>query len=400
MAGAPVKLRIVAGLVAVGLLACGAPGAGPASKAAAPAGSAPAAPAGAPVAPDGGSATGAQGGGAAAAGAQAGGGGAAAAAAPAAAPAPVATVKLAYLPIISHGIFMTAWEKGYWREAGVEVEGTQFGGSDQAMPFLANGQLDAAGGSVGAGFLNGLSQGVLSRLVASQSGVRPDGFSGAALMVRKDNFDSGLLTKPADLRGKRVAVNGKGVYGEWVTDRHLRLGGLTIDDVDMVILGIPDMLAGLQGGSVDAADLIEPTVVQAVERGIAVPIAREGADPGGQAQVLLYGEQFIRDNPEGAKRFMVGYMRALRDLARTNFKDAADAEVISQYTKIPAELVLRAEPSYLEPNGKINVAHLEMQQRFFMERGYLNFREPLDLNRYVDYTWLDAALQQLGPYQP
>jgi hypothetical protein len=41
-----------------------------------------------------------------------------------------------------------------------------------------------------------------------------------------------------------------------------------------------------------------------------------------------------------------------------------------------------------------------MQQRFFMERGYLNYREPLDLNKYVDYTWLDAALQQLGPYQP
>jgi hypothetical protein len=62
--------------------------------------------------------------------------------------------------------------------------------------------------------------------------------------------------------------------------------------------------------------------------------------------------------------------------------------------------VLRAEPSYLEVNGKINVAHLDMQQRFFMERGYLNYREPLDLNKYVDYTWLDAALQQLGPYQP
>ncbi len=370
-------------------LACGAQSAAPASKAAAPAGSPPAAPSGAPAAVPAGTAAAPEGSAAPAAAAQ-----------PAAPPAPVATVKLAYLPIISHGIFFVAWEKGYWHEAGVEVEGTQFGGSDQAMPFLANGQIDAAGGSAGAGFLNALSQGVTSRMVASMSGVRPDGLSGAALMVRKDNFDSGLYTKPGDLRGKRVAVNGKGVYGEWLTDRHLRLGGLTLDDVDMVILGIPDMLAGLQGGSVDAADLIEPTVVQAVEQGIAVPIAREGADPNGQAQVLLYGEQFIRDNPEGARRFMIGYLRAMRDLARTDFKDPADAETIAQYTKIPASLVLRAVPSYLEPNGKINVAHLDMQQHFFAERGYLNYREPLDLNKYVDYTWLDAALQQLGPYQP
>src|SRR5579875_2555432 len=212
-------------------LACGAPSAAPASTAAAPAGSPPAAPSGAPAA--------------------AAAGGAAAAAQPAP-PAPVATVKLAYLPLLTHGSFMVAFEKGYWRELGLEVEGTQFGGSDQAMPFLANGQIDVAGGSAGAGFLNALSQGVTSRMVATLGGVRPDGLSGAALMVRKDNYDSGLYTKPADLRGKRVAVNGKGVYGEWLADRHLRLGGLTLDDVDMVILGIPDMLAGLQGGSVDA----------------------------------------------------------------------------------------------------------------------------------------------------
>ncbi|HLH26366.1 MAG TPA: ABC transporter substrate-binding protein [Chloroflexota bacterium] len=366
-------------------LACGAPSAAPASTAAAPAGSPPAAPSGAPAAVPASNAAAA--------------GGAAAAAQPAP-PAPVATVKLAYLPLLTHGSFMVAFEKGYWRELGLEVEGTQFGGSDQAMPFLANGQIDVAGGSAGAGFLNALSQGVTSRMVATLGGVRPDGLSGAALMVRKDNYDSGLYTKPADLRGKRVAVNGKGVYGEWLADRHLRLGGLTLDDVDMVILGIPDMLAGLQGGSVDAADLIEPTVAQATERGIAVSIAREGADPNGQSQVLLYGEQFIRDNPEGARRFMVGYLRALRELARSEFKDPSDVEIISQYTKIPADLVMRAVPSYVDPNGRINVAHLEQQQQFFADRGYLNYREPLDLNQYVDYTWLDAALQQLGPYQP
>jgi hypothetical protein len=45
------------------------------------------------------------------------------------------------------------------------------------------------------------------------------------------------------------------------------------------------------------------------------------------------------------------------------------------------------------------MAHVELQQRFYMERGYLNYREPLDIARFVDNTFLDAALQQLGPYQ-
>ncbi|HZU04990.1 MAG TPA: ABC transporter substrate-binding protein [Chloroflexota bacterium] len=325
----------------------------------------------------------------------------AAAAPPATAPAaPTAPVELAYVPIISHGIFFVAWEKGYWQEVGLEVRGTEFNGSDQAMPFLANGQIDVAGGSSGAGFLNALNQGIGGRIVAGLSGTAPDGLIGAALMVRKEDFDAGRITSPADLRGKRVAVNGKGIYGEFVADRALRLGGITLDDVDMVILGFPEMAAALIGGSVDAIMPTEPWVSQLQDRGLATIIAREGVDPNAQAQVLLYGEQFIRNNPEGARRFMLGYLRALRDLKRTNYKDPVDAAIIAKYTKLPVEVVLRVVPSYLDGDARINVAHLELQQRFYMERGYLNYREPLDINRFIDYTWLEAALQQLGPYQP
>jgi len=314
--------------------------------------------------------------------------------------APVAPVRLAYVPIISHGIFFVAWEKGYWREAGVEVEGTEFNGSDQAMPYLANGQLDVAGGSSGAGFLNALSQGVGGRIVAGMSGTSDDGFIGAALIVSKENYDSGRLTSPADLRGKRVAVNGKGVYGEFVADRALRQGGLTLDDADMVVLGFPDMVAALAGGSVDAIMPTEPWVSQIQDRGIGTIIAREGVDPNAQSQVLLYGEQFIRNNPEGARRFLLGYLRALRDLKRADYKDPGDAAIIGQYTKLGPEVVLRVVPTYLDGDARINVAHLDQQQRYYAERGYLNYREPIDLNRFVDTTWLDAAIQQLGHYQP
>jgi NitT/TauT family transport system substrate-binding protein len=322
-------------------------------------------------------------------------------AAPAAEPVPfTATVKLAYVPITSHGIFFVAWEKGYWRELGLDVEGTEFNGSDQAIPFLANGQIDVAGGSSGAGFLNALNQGVGGRIVAGMSGTAADGLIGAALMARKEDFDAGRYTAPADLRGKRVAVNGKGVYGEFVADRALRTGGISLDDVDMVILGFPDMVAALTGGSVDAIMPTEPWVSQLQDRGMAAIIAREGVDANAQAQVLLYGEQFTHNNPEAARRFMIGYLRGIRELKRANYKDPGDAAIIAQYTKLAPEVVLRVVPSHLDGDARINMAHLDLQQQFYADRGYLNFREPLDLNRFVDLTWLDYALQQLGPYQP
>jgi NitT/TauT family transport system substrate-binding protein len=312
-------------------------------------------------------------------------------------PGPAAVVKLAYLPIRAHAPFFVAWDKGYWREEGLEVEGTEFGGSDQVMPFLAVGQLDVAGGSSGAGFLNMLAQGIGGRIVAGLSSVGPDGLTGQALMVRREDFEGRRFTSPADLRGRRVAVNGKGVYSEFLADRHLRQGGLTLNDVDLVILGLPEMLAGLVDGAVEAADLTEPTVTQAQDRGIAVPIARANGDPNGQTQVLLYGEQFVQNNAEGARRFMLGYLRALRELARSEYRDPTDLPITARYTKLPADVVQRVVPPYADPNGHINVAHLELQQRFFAERGYLTYAEPLALDRFVDTSWLDLAIQQLGP---
>ena len=139
---------------------------------------------------------------------------------------------------------------------------------------------------------------------------------------------------------------------------------------------------------------------QIQDRGIGTIIAREGVDPNAQSQVLLYGEQFIRNNPEGARRLLLGYLRALRDLKRADYKDPGDAAIIGQYTKLGPEVVLRVVPTYLDGDARINVAHLDQQQRYYAERGYLNYREPIDLNRFVDTTWLDAAVQQFGHYQP
>ena len=167
-----------------------------------------------------------------------------------------------------------------------------------------------------------------------------------------------------------------------------------------MVLGFPDLMAGLAGGSIDGALLTEPWVLQAQERGIGVPIAREGLDPNATTQVVLYGEQFVKNNDEGARRFMVGYVRALRELARHNMKDLSDAAIIEQYTKLPADVIVRSVAPYIDPDGRMNVAHLEQQQRFFMDRGYQNYREPIDLQRLVDYRYLDAAIQQLGPYRP
>jgi hypothetical protein len=44
----------------------------------------------------------------------------------------------------------------------------------------------------------------------------------------------------------------------------------------------------------------------------------------------------------------------------------------------------------------VNLRALEDQQRFYLRRGYLTYRDPLPLDRVFDFSYLQAALRELG----
>ena len=59
-----------------------------------------------------------------------------------------------------------------------------------------------------------------------------------------------------DLRGKRIAATGSGSQTEYETAKVLAAGGLTLDDIDLKSLGMPEIVAALQNGAVDGAILL------------------------------------------------------------------------------------------------------------------------------------------------
>jgi hypothetical protein len=50
---------------------------------------------------------------------------------------------------------------------------------------------------------------------------------------------------------------------------------------------------------------------------------------------------------------------------------------------VPAATIQRLLLPYWDPEGRVNWDSLLDQQRFYLARGYLNYREPLDLPRVL-----------------
>jgi NitT/TauT family transport system substrate-binding protein len=297
------------------------------------------------------------------------------------------------------GIYI-ALERGYFREQGLDVSLEAIRSATDVLSALATGNLDVAGGGLNAGLYNALQRGVNVRIVADKGSLQP-GFGYEALLVRKDLTDSSRYAGYADLRGMKIAVNTIPSIDSVLLDRALDRGGLGFGDVEVSEISFPDQLAAFGNRAIDASLLIEPFVTRAVEENLATRIVTfDQLAPDQQIGVLLYGSQFLQGNPEGPRRFMVAYLQGVRDyndaFARGRGKDDVIAILTRNTTIRDAALWEKITPPGLNPDGSASKSSIAQAQDFFAARGQVP--EKVDVDGLVDTSYVDYALQRLGPY--
>ena len=343
----------------------------------------------------------------------------AAAASPVASPSPAAkpeaapaapvtpqTVRLGYLSSASDSAIFIAMDKGYFRDQGIDIQSSQFDSAALMVAPLAAGQLDVGGGAPGAGLANALARGLSMKIVADKGTPSvAGGLSYQALMLRKALWDSGEVRGPENLKGRKVALpNLGGISPEALLQRSLQTASLTTKDVDLVQIAFPDMLAAYASGAIDASIMIEPLLTTAVERNLAVKWpGSETVYPDQQVAVMLYSQSFIESKPDLARRFMVAYVRGLRDYNDAFVKKdpARRQEVIGILTKNtalkdPAVYEKVAMPG-LDPNGRVNKEALKADQAYYIQIG--KQQAQVNIDELVDLSFADYAVQQLGPYR-
>ncbi|MCL5961465.1 MAG: ABC transporter substrate-binding protein [Chloroflexi bacterium] len=313
---------------------------------------------------------------------------------------PPVTVNLGTLGSISDSGLFIALEKGYFKEQGISIEMTRFDSGARMVAPLSASQLDVGAGSASAGLYNAVSRGIPLRIVADKGKMSP-GFGFEALVVRKDLIDSGKVKSYADLKGMTIATAALGVGDEVVLYKALELGKLSDKDVRIVEVPFPDMNAALANKSLDAALQIEPNVAQGVEKGIFVRWkGEEEIYPDQQKAVILYSPKFVESKPEVAKRFMVAYVKGLRDFNDAFIKGKGKDEAIKIIMKNTGlkdpKLFDTMKLAGLDPNGRINVKSLEDDQDWYLAKGSL--KEKVDLKNVIDYQYVDYALEKLGKY--
>src|SRR5581483_6832505 len=268
---------------------------------------------------------------------------------------------------------------------------------------LAAGQIDVLAAAMAAGLYNAFARNIDVRIVADKGRITK-GHGNAGLVVRQDLWDGGTVRALSDLRGRRVGLAGSNA-GSAVTlflSHALDAQGMSIADVEPVDIVLGDTNVALANRSLDAAIQIEPVLTLGVANGLySIMLRSDELYPDLQSGFVLYSDDFIHNRNEAGRRWMVAYLRGVRDWVDAFDKHRGFDEIVDILTRTTSvkdkALYDKIVSSAMDPNGRLNVPSLVGAQDWYAAHGYIP--QKVDVPALIDYQFVDYALSVLGEYR-
>jgi len=310
------------------------------------------------------------------------------------APEPQEPVKLkvVVLPFLSFGPLFIAEQEGYFAEQGLEVEFLRFAKQADATAAFIQGEVDVLAGAVNLAFLNAIARGSNIKFVADKGNLDPGGCTYIAAVARRDLLESGELDNLAQLQGRRVAFR-FGSASHYLTSKILEQAGLTVDDIEHLEIPAPSTIEAIADGSLDLSIAIDPWIVRSVQTGNAdVWMRGEQVLPEYQIGYIGYGSTILDENPEAGWRFMVAYLKAVRQYNQG--KTERNLEIMAEATGLDEELLLQACWPPIRQDGTINVDSVLDFQSWAVANGYVDNK--VTEEQFWDPSFVEYAGQILS----
>jgi len=242
---------------------------------------------------------------------------------------------LYYLPL-------TVTERlGYFKEAGLDVEISDFQGGAKSLQALMGGSVQVVTGS----FDHTIQiQAKGERIVAL---VQMGRFPGFALALRKEKADA--YKSPKDLKGMKIGVTAPGSSTHFMVLYMMAQAGLKPEDASFIGTGSGNtVVAAVKRGEVDAISNADP-MINILDREGAVKIVADtrtaegtqavygGPYPGG---VIYATPAYIEKNPQTVQKVVDAFVRGLKWIAGHSAEDIAKL--------MPEEYALGNLPIYIK----------------------------------------------------
>jgi NitT/TauT family transport system substrate-binding protein len=288
--------------------------------------------------------------------------------------------KVGVLRLSSSAPVFIAQDKGYFKQAGLDIDLKFFDAAQPIAVAVTSGDVDFGVTAFTAGLYNLAGKGTL-KVIGGMSREKA-GYPLIGYFASNNAWAAGLKT-PKDLAGKRVAVTQTG------SSFHYSLGlladkyGFKLSEVKVLPLqSLSNAAAALKGETVDAALLPVSTARKLMDDGGAKLLGWVGDETPWQLGAVFASPKTLADRALVTK-FLGVLARADReyhDVILSAMKDGLAPiddrtrpllEIIAKYTNLPVEQVV-GNCAYIDPDGKLDVKNVANQIEWLQQQGFVD----------------------------
>lgn len=300
-------------------------------------------------------------------------------------------IKVGALRFTSHSASFIAQERGYFADAGLDVEFEFFQAAQPMAVAIASGDIDYAVTAVSGGLISLAQKGAIK--VIGGALTEEDGIDGQKYVISDASYQAGIKTVK-DLDGKKYAVTQAGSSFHYMGAKMAAAEGISLQFTPLQKVGA--IIGAMKSGQVDGWSIVPH---------IAKPLAKAGAwhmvanvsdyIPDYQVTTVFTSATNAADERGMTESFLAGFSRGADDYAAAMIDKTADqdamVDLIHKYVYIdrPRE---KAAPSIINGTMRIstdaalNVGSIQDQLSWFQSEGLVD--ADITLEQLVDTSYV------------
>lgn len=312
-------------------------------------------------------------------------------------------VVICALTFVSSAPLFIAADKGYYAAEGLDAELKFFRAAQPVAVGIASGDCDFGVTGFTAGFFNLAGKGAL-KVIGAQSREEP-GFDFVGFIASNQAYEAGLKSV-TDLPGRSVGMTQVGSTMHYMVGMLRDKYGWQADAVALKPLqSVPNMIAAIKGGQVDAVPLPAHIVAKLVADGDARLIGWVHEHTPWQLGGLFTSTRNVEERRPMVEAFVRAYRKAAQDYHDAfNALDGSGARVFGQaaeallptlesYTKASPDAIYKGSP-FIDPDGRLKVDQLVGQVTWMQKEGLVD--AGLNPMSFIDLSFIDGHYGTAG----
>lgn len=301
-------------------------------------------------------------------------------------------VKVGALRFTSHSASFIAYERGYFADAGLDVEFEFFQAAQPMAVAIASGDVDYAVTAISGGLVSLADKGAIKVIGGALS--EEAGIDGQKFLASDAAFQAGVKS-PKDLAGKRFAVTQAGSSFHYMGSKMAAAEGIELTFTPLQKVGA--IIGAIKSGQVDGWSIV-PHIAKPLAGSGAVHIIGNVSDylPDYQVTTVFTSAKNAAEERGLTESFLAGFSKGVDDYAAAMIDGTASQDEMVDlihkyvYTDRPRE---KAAPSIingtmrLNSGAALNLASVQDQLGWFQSEGLVDAN--ISVDTLVDTSYVD-----------